>query len=135
MLHASIIAGDELPDDVGLEPPAWWQRGDGLSPPKAPPAEASEALDHVDVDPEPGHVEVSQKSDPGSQTENLVPLFRGVAAGATRRGHAEVACGGEEALPVLLADPQGHTAALAETTIGAQCYGQASRPVGGGSHC
>ena len=75
-----------------------------------------------------------QKSDPGSQTEKLVPLFRGVAAGATRRGHAEVACGGEEALLVLLADPQGHTAALAETTIGAQCHGQASCPVGGTVH-
>ena len=59
VLYASIIAGDELPDDVGLEPPAWWKRGDGLSPPEAPPAEASEALDHVDADPEPGHVEVS----------------------------------------------------------------------------
>ena len=59
--------------------------------------------------------EKAQKSDPGSQTEKLVPLFRRVAAGATRRGHAEVACGGEEALPELLADPQGHTAALAET--------------------
>ena len=50
-------------------------------------------------------------------------LFRGVAPGATRLGHAEVACGGEEALPVLLGDPYGHTAALAETTIGAQCSG------------
>ena len=58
---ASIIAGDEMPDDVGLEPPAWWKRGDGLSPPVAPPAEATEALDHVDADPEPGHVEVSPK--------------------------------------------------------------------------
>ena len=34
VLYASIIAGDELPDDVGLEPPAWWKRGDGLSPPE-----------------------------------------------------------------------------------------------------
>ena len=59
----------------------------------------------------------------------LVPLFRGVAAGATRLGHAKVACGGEEALPVLLGDPQGHTAALAGNTVGAQCSGQASRPV------
>ena len=150
MLYASIIAGDELPDGVGLEPPAWWKRGDGLSPPEAPPAEASEALDHVDADPEPahveddadpepGHVEESpmkkrKKSDPGYQTQKLVPLFRGVAAGATRRGHAEVVGGGEEALSVLLTDPQGHTAALAETTIGAQCYGQASRPVGGTDH-
>ena len=59
LLYASIIAGDEMPDDVGLEPSAW-KRGDGLSPPEAPP-EASEALDHVDADPEPGHVEVSPK--------------------------------------------------------------------------
>ena len=42
-----------MPDDVGLEPPAW--------SPVAPPAEATEALDHVDADPEPGHVEVSPK--------------------------------------------------------------------------
>ena len=42
LLDASIIAGDEMPDDVGLEPPAWWKQGYGLSPP-APPAEASEA--------------------------------------------------------------------------------------------
>ena len=126
-----------MPDDVGLKPPAWWNRGYGLSFPVAPPAEASEALDHVDADPEPGHVEAGvvvklgapptkkrkKKSDPGAQTEKLVPLFRGVAAGATRLVHAEVACGGEEALPVLLGDPQGHTAALAETTIGAQCSG------------
>ena len=41
VLYASIIAGDDLPDDVGLEPPAWWKRGDGLSPLEAPPAEAS----------------------------------------------------------------------------------------------
>ena len=46
-----------MPDDVGLKPPAWWNRGYGLSFPVAPPAEASEALDHVDADPEPGHVE------------------------------------------------------------------------------
>ena len=50
-----------MPDDMGLEPPAWWKRGDGVSPPVAPPAEAIEALDHVDADPEPGHVEVSPK--------------------------------------------------------------------------
>ena len=65
VLYASIIAGDELPDDVGLEPPAWWKREDGLSPPEAPPAEASEALDHVDADPEPGHVEVDADPEPG----------------------------------------------------------------------
>ena len=46
-----------------------------------PPAEATEALDHVDADPEPRHVEVSpmkkrKKSDAG------------VAAGATWLGHA-----------------------------------------------
>ena len=64
VLYASIIAGDELPDDVGLELPAWWKRGDGLSPPEAPPAEASEALDHVDADPEPGHVEVDADPEP-----------------------------------------------------------------------
>ena len=59
LLYTSIIAGDELPDDVGLEPPAWWKRGDGLSPPVAPPVEASEAVDHVDAEPEPGHAEES----------------------------------------------------------------------------
>ena len=30
VLYASIIAGDKLPDDVGLEPPAWWKRGNGF---------------------------------------------------------------------------------------------------------
>ena len=47
----------KCPDDVGLEPPARWKRGRGLSPPAVPPAEASEAVDHDDADPEPGHVE------------------------------------------------------------------------------
>ena len=69
-LYASIIAGDELPDGVGLEPPAWWKRGDGLSPPEAPPAEASEALDHVDADPEPAHVEDDADPEPGHVEES-----------------------------------------------------------------
>ena len=149
VLFASISAGDELPDDVGLEPPAWWKRGDGLSPPEAPPAEASEALDHVDADPEPGHVEVDADPEPGHVEVSpmkkrkkvildprLKNWFLCFAEGATRRGHADCAGGGEEALSVFLADPQGHTAALAETTIGAQCSRprQASPPVGGTDH-
>ena len=62
LLYASIIGGDEMPDDVGLEPPGWWKRGYGWSPPVAPPAEASGALDHVDAGPEPGHVEAGGAS-------------------------------------------------------------------------
>ena len=118
-----------------------------MSPLAAPPAEASEALDHVDAHPEPGHVEAGGVEKLGAspmkkrkqvildlKTEKLVSLFRGVAASATRLGHAEVACGDEEALPVLLRDPQGHTTALAGNAIGALCSGQPIRPVGGTDH-
>ena len=113
-----------MPDDVGLEPPAWWKRGCGLSRFAAPPAEASEALDHVDADPEPGHVEKLGAS-PMKRRKKAVldPRLKKLVP---RQGHAEVACGGEEALPVVLGDPQGHTAALA-----GKATGQAIRPVGG----
>ena len=61
LLYASIIAGDEMPDDVGLERPAWWKRGYGLSILSAPPAEAIKALDHDDADPEQQYVEAGGK--------------------------------------------------------------------------
>ena len=48
-------------------------------------------------------------------------------------GTCKVARGGDEALPVLLADPQGHIVALAETTVGAQCS-RPSRLVRGTGH-
>ena len=43
----------------------------------------------------------AQKSDPGAFSEKIGSSVSRV----TRLGHAEVVCGGEEALPVLLGDP------------------------------
>ena len=95
LLYASIIAGDEMPDDVVLEPPVWWKRGCGLSPLAAP--EASEA-DHVDADPEPGHVEAG-----GVDISSRRDIFQ------TARAHI-LPNDPEEAASVVLAAGEAHAA-------------------------
>ena len=146
LLYASIIAGDEMPEDVKK---AWsLQRGGSAGMACLllwhHQQRQVRLLNLVDADPEPRHVEAGGVEKLGASPlkkrkkvilePRLKNSFLCFAELQRARQGWEVACGGEEALPVLLEDPRGHTAALAENTIGAQCSGQTSRSVGGTGH-